>query len=140
MQRIIVSMLAVVMFGFAATASLAGGSSAVLDSYIKVSDALAKDDLAAAKTAAAALADVSKTEKQDAISTEAAKVTTPTSLGQARKAFKAVSAEAIKLASGKDGYHVMTCPMVNADWVQTSTTIENPYMGKAMLDCGTEKK
>lgn len=123
-----------------ASISLAGEPSDVLDSYIRVSDALAKDDLATAKTEAAALAEVSRTEKQDAMSAEAAKVAAATSLGLARKTFKTASAEAVKLAADKEGYHVMTCPMVKADWVQKTTAIENPYMGKAMLDCGMEKK
>jgi Protein of unknown function (DUF3347) len=138
-------MLKITLFVFlaccgTASRSLAGEPSAVLDSYIKVSDALAKDDLAAAKTAATALVEISKTEKQDAVSTEAAKVSEAKSIGAARKAFKTVSAKAEKLAAGKDGYHVMTCPMVKADWVQNKTAIENPYMGQAMLDCGMEKK
>ncbi|HEY5753490.1 MAG TPA: DUF3347 domain-containing protein [Chthoniobacterales bacterium] len=140
MQRIIAFVIATIVFGLATNMSLAGESSAVLDSYLKVSDALAKDDLAEAKSAAAGLAEVSKTEKQDVIATEAAKVAAATSIGAARKALKTVSAEAVKLAAGTEGFRVMTCPMVNADWVQKSTTIENPYMGKAMLDCGMEKK
>lgn len=140
MQRVFAFLMTALALGLAGSVLLAEEPSPVLDSYVKVSKALANDDLAAAKTAAAELVEVSKSEKQEAISAEAAKVAAATSLGVARKAFKAVSAEAAKLAAGKDGYHLMTCPMVDADWVQKSTTIENPYMGKAMLDCGTEKK
>jgi len=29
------------------------------------------------------------------------------------------------------------CPMVKASWLQTGETIANPYMGRAMLDCGS---
>ena len=44
--------------------------------------------------------------------------------------------EAEKLAAGQSGYYVMHCPMKKADWVQTSSKVENPYGGKEMLSCG----
>ncbi len=37
-------------------------------------------------------------------------------------------------------YYVAHCPMKNKDWVQTSTTIANPYGGKEMISCGEIKK
>ncbi|MEZ4222826.1 MAG: efflux RND transporter periplasmic adaptor subunit [Polyangiaceae bacterium] len=42
-----------------------------------------------------------------------------------------------RLASGR---HVFECPMVDQfnKWVQPSDKLENPYMGKKMLTCGSE--
>jgi hypothetical protein len=41
--------------------------------------------------------------------------------------------------AGKGVYHEGYCPMVKASWLQKETDIKNPYMGKAMLICGTLK-
>jgi hypothetical protein len=62
------------------------------------------------------------------------------SLADARSAFSKLSGQAEKLAAGQSGYYVMHCPMKNADWVQTSAKVENPYGGKEMLTCGEVKK
>ena len=35
---------------------------------------------------------------------------------------------------------VMYCPMTKAYWVQSGTAVANPFVGKEMLDCGSEKK
>jgi len=35
---------------------------------------------------------------------------------------------------------VMYCPMTKAYWVQSGATVANPFVGKEMLDCGSEKK
>src|SRR6266567_971245 len=47
---------------------------------------------------------------------------------------------AVNLAAGQNGYYEAHCPMKNKDWVQTSTTIANPYGGKEMVSCGEIKK
>jgi RND family efflux transporter MFP subunit len=38
------------------------------------------------------------------------------------------------------GLSVMYCPMTKAYWVQSGTAVANPFVGKEMLDCGSEKK
>ena len=58
----------------------------------------------------------------------------------ARAAFGKLSDKAVKAAAGQNGYYVAHCPMKNKDWVQTSTTISNPYGGKDMVGCGEIKK
>ncbi len=59
----------------------------------------------------------------------------------------AISAAAQKIRAQYPTLKVFSCPMSsmaadgipkNAQWVQLSPTIRNPYLGKAMLDCGTE--
>ncbi|OJU98645.1 MAG: hypothetical protein BGO12_19880 [Verrucomicrobia bacterium 61-8] len=111
----------------------------VLDSYVAVADALAKDDLAAAKKAAGTLADTAKAEKQTSLADHAEMIASSDSLDAARGHFKMVSEEAVTLAQGKEGYYVMTCPMAKADWVQKTTKVSNPYMGQEMPGCGSIK-
>ena len=109
-------------------AALSDQDKQFLNSYGKAHDALVADNLAGAKKAAADLgpagADLSKS----------------TSLDEARSAFSELSHKAVKLAAGQSGYYVAHCPMKKKDWVQTSTTIANPYGGKDMISCGEIKK
>ena len=62
------------------------------------------------------------------------------SLQGARSAFEKLSGLAKTKIAGQSGYYVAHCPMLNKDWVQTSTTIANPYGGKEMVGCGEIKK
>ncbi len=111
-----------------AAASLSDADKQFLAGYEKIHVALAADDLAAAKKAAANLG------------SEASALAKSNSLEQARTAFADLSAKAEKLAAGQPGYYVAHCPMVNKDWVQTSDKIDNPYLGKKMANCGEIKK
>lgn len=114
--------------------------SEILSSYVKVSAALAADDLAAAKTAAATVADhAGMSDANKAIAPKATAVAKAKNIDAARDAFKPLSAAVEPLAEGEKGYIVMNCPMKNADWVQTSNEVKNPYFGKAMLTCGGPK-
>lgn len=114
--------------------------SEILSSYVKVSAALAADDLAAAKTAAEAVADhAGMSGANKAIAPKATAVAKAKSIDAARDAFKTLSEAVEPLAAGEKGYVVMNCPMKNADWVQTSNDVKNPYFGKAMLTCGGPK-
>src|SRR5437763_1505698 len=113
----------------------------ILSSYVKVSAALAADDLAAAKKAAATVADHAKmSEGNKAIASKADAVAKATKIDAARDAFKSLSEAVEPLAKGEKGYVVMNCPMANADWVQTSKDVKNPYFGKSMLTCGSPKE
>src|SRR6266581_994922 len=109
-------------------ANLSDQDKQFLTAYGKAHDALVAEDLAGAKKAGADLgpdgADLSKSK----------------SLDEARSAFGKLSNKAVKLAFGQSGYYVAHCPMKNKDWVQTSTTIANPYGGKEMISCGEIKK
>ena len=123
--------MAFALIGFALSlqaAALSDQDRQFLTAYGKVHDALVADDLDGAKQAAADLgpagADLSKSK----------------SLDEARSAFGKLTDKAVKLAAGKSGYYVAHCPMKNKDWVQTSTTIANPYGGKEMVSCGEIKR
>ena len=112
----------------------------ILSSYVKVSAALAADDLGAAKKAAAAVAEhASMSDMNKSIAAKASAVAKATKIDAARTAFKSLSAAVEPLAAGEKGYVVMNCPMANADWVQTSNDVKNPYYGKSMLTCGGPK-
>ncbi len=112
----------------------------VLASYVKVSAALADDDLAAAKAAAVAVAKHAGMSDKKEIAAKAEAVAKATKIDAARENFKALSAAVEPLAAGEKGYVVMHCPMAGADWLQTSAKVQNPYFGKAMLTCGAPKK
>jgi|SRR5438552_10554498 len=123
--------MAFALIGFALSlqaANLSDQDKQFLTTYGKAHDALVADDLASAKEAGTDLgpdgADLSKSK----------------SLDEARAAFGKPSDKAAKLAAGQSGYHVAHCPMLNKDWVQTSTTIANPYGGKGMISCGEIQK
>lgn len=115
-------------------------ASASIKAYFSVSEALASDSLAEAKTAASDLVDKAKAEKQDKIAQYASAVAGSASIEKARENFKALSAEEIKQFGSQPGYFVMTCPMANADWLQSTKEVSNPYMGKQMLRCGSVKE
>lgn len=129
---------------FAAPASARQASneeSACLKAYHQVHDALAKDDLAAAKKAAGELAEKAAAAKCPTTPQRAAELAKSDSLEKAREHFKAISEECIKMAAGIEGQFVFTCPMAKADWLQTdSKQVSNPYMGKKMPTCGEIKK
>lgn len=111
----------------------------ILSSYTKVASALAADDLAAAKTAAAAVAKhANMSDSNKAIAAKADSVAKATKIDEARDAFKSLSDAVVPLAAGEKKYTVMNCPMAG-DWVQVGKGVKNPYMGKAMLTCGGPK-
>ena len=114
---------------------------ACLSAYHKVHEALAKDDLAGAKKCATDLAVNAKAANNQSIADHADALAKSDSLDAAREHFKPISDECIKMAANVEGQYVFNCPMVKADWLQTSKTkVENPYMGKKMLTCGQLKK
>jgi len=135
-------MIVALALGAALTSSTSRASQGdpVLDAYLRVSSALAADDLTTAKDSAQELAKVSTAAKQEQLAAGAEALAGAPTIEAAREQFKAVSAGAVKLAQGRDGYYIMTCPMAQADWVQASTQVANPYYGKSMSSCGSLKK
>ena len=68
-----------------------------------------------------------------------------------RKAFlpwsQELAAQGLKLRTKVPGLHVFRCPMTNdlwpgapknAAWIQLGGTLQNPYWGEKMRDCGVE--
>ncbi len=112
----------------ARAANLSDKDNQFLAGYEKVHTALAADDLSTAKSAAKDLGE------------EGSAIAQAGSLKDARAGFEKLSNHAKTLVTGQPGYHVAHCPMLNKDWVQTSTTIANPYGGKEMIGCGEIQK
>ena len=133
-----VTILSAVAFAVFSTAASAAEAKETLAAYERVSKALVADDLTGAQKAAA---DLAKADAESALAKHATELSKSSSLESARDHFKAVSDEAIKLAEGEKGFHVMTCPMVkDGEWLQSSEKVANPYMGKKMPACGAKKQ
>ncbi len=97
--------------------------------YEQVQKGLVTNNLNVAKDAAHALAN-----------DEGDPIKNARDIKEARAAFATLSQHAEKIVAGNPDYHVFNCPMVNKDWVQSTTTVANPYLGTDMLTCGVEKK
>lgn len=105
-----------------------------------VSAALAADDLSAAKSAAAELAEHADMAKNMAVASKARALAKAERIADARKELVGLTAAVEPLAQGQKDYVVMNCPMAGADWVQAKGKTPNPYYGKSMLACGGPKQ
>lgn len=127
-----------------ATSKLPQPVAAVFDSYIQIQTALAGDSLEGVATSAQAIAKSAKEDKANTFSAtlgqQAEAVAKAKDLAVAREAFKPLSESLIKFAAKDTAvsslYHQAYCPMAKAGWLQTGSSVSNPYMGKAMLRCG----
>ncbi|MDX1951051.1 MAG: DUF3347 domain-containing protein [Verrucomicrobiota bacterium] len=119
----------------------------VYDHYLKIQTELAKDSVKGLEEQANAIAKAIRGDEKKLLSPEVAKhadsLAKAKDLKTARDAFKPLSASLVKFLAdnkaGKGVYHEAYCPMAKASWLQKETEIKNPYMGKAMLNCGTLK-
>ncbi|MCB9730143.1 MAG: DUF3347 domain-containing protein [Deltaproteobacteria bacterium] len=124
----------------------------VTDGYEATRAALAADDLARAKQAAAGLAKAAGAEAMregvkgkeliDTVSTQATRLAAADDIAAARLAFgeasKAFIGWVVAEPSVGEGLHAFMCPMAKGykKWVEQGTKMANPYMGKSMLECG----
>jgi Cu(I)/Ag(I) efflux system membrane fusion protein len=110
---------------------------------MRLQRALAGDDLAGARSAAADLAKAGSALPD--LGAAAGNVASSQSLEAARAAFEAVGAGLVKLVK-KHGnpldqpVRIAFCPMATAaggaSWVQAETEVYNPFYGASMLRCG----
>ena len=130
------------------TAPLDNDQKQFLAQYELVRAALASGALAAANKAAALVAAMPVIHHEKGVDAppgyvqDARKFAETKSLAEFREVFKSFSKRAVHVTEGKPGYYVAHCPMVpndEGDWVQTTKTISNPYLGKGMLTCGSIK-
>jgi hypothetical protein len=129
LRTVLAATIAITAFGFyAQAANLSDNDKQFLAGYEKIHTALAADDLSSAKTAAKGLGE------------EGSDIAKAGSLKDARAGFEKLSSRAKTLVAGQSGFHVVHCPMLKKDWVQTSTTVANPYGGKDMVGCGEIKE
>lgn len=129
-------------------AVLAQPAQTVFDNYVKVQTALAGDSFegvagAAAEMAKAARADANKQALPPKVAPQTDALAKARDLSAARTAFKSLSESLIQYLKDQrvptGTYHEAYCPMAKASWLQTDTTIANPYLGKEMLRCGQFK-
>ena len=126
-------------------ASLTDRDRAALAQYEKVRAALAADDGRSAKNAAKEMADslkdVPDSDRTKAFVGPAEAIADAPALDREREIFKTLSAIAISIGGGVSGYYIVSSPMGSGgDWLQTSTQIDNPYMGRVMHDTGEIKR
>ena len=110
----------------------------MFEGYSAVSTALYKDDLAAAKKAAAGMV---KHDKDSAMAKHCQAIADSKTIEEARTHFKMLSDAAIPVAKEKKMMHEMHCPMAfdnkGANWLQKSgDEVQNPYFGAKMPHCG----
>jgi len=114
----------------------------VYGDYLKIQASLAKDSMTGVTENADAIAKAVQADAKTlpaAVATEAETLAKAPDLKSARAAFKPLSDSLIQYLAdhkAKDAYVQVYCPMANASWLQADKTVKNPYMGKAMSDCG----
>ncbi len=130
----------------------------ILASYETLRAELARDAVEAAVTSAGALQKVATDAASaaperlraplSALATAAGKLeqTPKNDATSVRRTFGDVSKALVDLLAAepslRKGQHLFECPMAQGykKWVQPSEKVANPYMGKQMLECGSESK
>jgi len=115
----------------------------IVESYLRIQRALATDRLDGVTSAAGTIARLAAGLGADGkpIRAAADQLQRATDLETARAGFGELG-DAIMTAAKRlgvevgDGVKIAYCPMVRKYWLQTDQTIQNPYFGKEMLDCG----
>lgn len=121
----------------------------LLDKYLALTKAMAADDDTKTKAAVTELQQFTQTTAFNNLSTkddlkelkEAAQYWTTLERKDIQKDFKEASQNVIDFAKAHrsdSGMTVITafCPMAPGRWLQTESTISNPYYGSMMLTCG----
>ena len=114
----------------------------VYDHYLTIQASLAKDSMTGVAENADAIAKAVQTDAKELPATvagEAEALAKATDLTSARAAFKPLSDSLIQYLAdhkAKGAYVQVYCPMANASWLQAGKNVSNPYMGRAMSECG----
>jgi len=126
----------------AATSSVPAPIQAVMTPYLQIHDALAKDSLEGVSSAAISLSKAAKADKMfsSELSDEAQTLAQAKDLTTVRTAFKSLSETLITVLGDNeispDAYTEAYCPMEKAHWLQTGTSVSNPF-GASMATCGS---
>lgn len=128
-----------------ATTTLSSEDRAVLTQYEAVRAALAHDDLRRARLAGEKLL---KAVEATGVSPAVAKTKLMAKalaesfrIDVSRSAFKEISTALIPLCEGTEGFYVVSSTLVSdGNWIQTTTVIDNPYLGRAMATHGEIKR
>ena len=115
----------------------------LLDPYLRIQQALANDSFAGVSDSALALATAAMKLGSRGAAVKAAvnPFAQAGDVGAARAAFGGLSEAVLRLA-GASGITfegraaIAYCPMARKYWLQKGDTVDNPYYGKQMSDCG----
>lgn len=142
--------LVTVLFALLVSAASAAATdlpAALLDPYLRVQDALARDKTDSVKQDAAAMANASAAAGSQAkpIADAARELERAGSLAAARDAFGKVSEAMLAYAKASGStpprdVKVAFCPMNSKSWLQKGDKIRNPYYGPDMGECGEFRK
>lgn len=130
----------------------------IAQAYLGLKNALVMSDVKAAKAKAAALltvlsAPVDKTLKPDQqklltanlekLKFDSRHISESDAIDHQREHFESLSKNMYTVLSGLKANSTVLyqqyCPMKKAYWLSEKQAIENPYYGKAMMDCGEVK-
>src|SRR3954467_4599594 len=116
---------------------------ALLDPYLRMQQALANDSLDGVGASALALATAAMKlgSRGAALKVAVNPFAHAADLGAAREAFGGVSEAILRYAAAAgitlgNGTAVAYCPMARKYWIQKGDTVQNPYYGRRMSDCG----
>ncbi len=141
MKRMNITLAALTFFLFALSASAA--QTKIFEKYESVRQALLNGSADEAQTAAKALAETARAEKQNAITERSEALAASANLKAARDSFAMLSEEVIRFRDARSGRRpeVVYCSMHKASWLQPKGAITNPYADdKSMLACGEFRK
>lgn len=141
MKKLVVLLMVFLMSSVSSFAAqdTAKPTSEILNAYLKIQEALASDSMTGVSAAAT---EISKKAKDPSMKNPAGKLSRATSLADARKEFKTLSAVMDKWAKKEklEGIDRVTCSMAGASWLQRQGEIKNPYYGAQMQSCGEIQK
>lgn len=119
----------------------------VLDDYLKIQSALAKDSIDGVAANASAIATAVRSDSMKMLSPQVADqadaLANAKDVASAREAFKALSKSLIQYLADHNAtgaYVEVYCPMAKASWLQKGDKINNPYLDASMRGCGEIQK
>ncbi len=114
----------------------------VLDNYLKIQSALAKDSIDGVASNASAIANAVRGDSMKMLSPHVAEqadaLAKAKDLASAREAFKPLSKSLIQYMNDHNvsTFVEVYCPMAKASWLQAGDKIDNPYLESSMRGCG----
>jgi protein SCO1 len=123
----------------ATTAAADADLRAITDAYVRIQRALNADSLDGIAESARAI--TARAGALDALRSAAAAIGAAHAIGEVRAAFERAGDAIVDYArrhpaSLDPTLKVAYCPMLRKHWLQRGETIENPYYGQSMSDCG----
>ncbi len=126
----------------AGSPALTGPVKSVFEHYLKIQASLANDSLTGVAENAEAITTAVHGDAKvmpAEVGIEADALAKAKDLKSVRTAFQPLSDTLIKFladSKAKGAYVQVYCPMAKANWLQADKNVSNPYLGKAMPDCG----